>query len=89
MPITYAALAARLGAEIEIETSAGPRTLRVVEAVANPDGHPGGSLLFTGPEGEELGQDSYPAQVGDQKDLLFLVPIGPRDGVLTYQAIFG
>jgi len=47
------------------------------------------SLLFMGPISSPLGQGTYAflhAKMGRQE--LFIVPIGPRDGKLAYEAVF-
>ncbi len=47
------------------------------------------SLLFTGPETPWLQQGSHKlhhAELGEQE--IFLVPLGPREGKMWYQAIF-
>jgi hypothetical protein len=47
------------------------------------------SVLFTGPTSPWLQQGSYTllhAQMGEM--ILFLVPLGPRDGRMVYEAAF-
>ncbi len=47
------------------------------------------SLLFTGPETPWLRQGTYKlhhAEMGEPE--IFLVPLGPREGKMRYQAVF-
>jgi hypothetical protein len=47
------------------------------------------SLLFLGPMSSPLGQGTYAflhPKMGRQE--LFIVPIGPRDGKMAYEAVF-
>jgi hypothetical protein len=73
-------------------------TLELVEATESDE--PGGSgpdgqerrqfsLLFRGPAAPVLAQGTYPIRHGEFEDLrLFLVPLGPRDGAMRYEAVF-
>jgi len=68
-------------------------TLRLAEVTSLPKHHPANrepfSLIFEGPATAPLGQGTYRFAIAAMSELdIFIVPIGERDGLRSYQAIF-
>jgi hypothetical protein len=97
MSIDIAALSAadfkpRLNEPFRIATSGGPLELELVEVQElGPARRKGGafSLMFLSPPGPFLPQAIYPLENSALGTLeLFIVPLGPKDGRNSYEAIF-
>ena len=98
--LTVDLFSGRVGESFEVRTDGGdPLPVELVEATesALPGGSgPGGqqrrqfSLVFRGPAGPVLPQDTYRLDHDELGELdLFLVPIGPDAAGMRYEAAFG
>jgi hypothetical protein len=85
--LTFELLAARVGEAFSFATSADPVSLALAEA--EPNGHGGGSLLFTGPASPRLTQGTYEVTHPGASGPLFVVPVAAGETGTTYQAVFG
>jgi hypothetical protein len=90
--LTAADFAPHVEGHFHIAQPAGDVTLRLVEIQRFGEAlRPGGafSLLFISPPGPFLQQAIYPVANTELGTLeLFLVPLGPRDGGNSYEAVF-
>lgn len=72
-----------------IDTTAGLRLTSVDALSAAPDSPPAFSLLFLGPPQPLLPQHTYTLQNAQLGQLaIFLVPLGPADDGIRYEAVF-
>ena len=83
------------GQDFELEgTPQGLSALTLVEARSLSETQENGqrrpfSLLFRGPMASRLPQATYALRRGEQEaELLFLVPVGPDEQGLCYEAVF-
>jgi hypothetical protein len=90
--VTAAHFTPHLDRNFHIAQPAGDVTLRLVAVQQLGEAlRPGGafSLLFISPPGPFLPQAIYPVANAEFGTLeLFLVPLGPRDGGNSYEAVF-
>lgn len=89
--LTLADFAPCVGEPFEIDADGAPFVLTLREASSLPPSpRPGGSfrLEFEGPLQPILQQSIYAFPVGDERHDIFIVPVGPKEGGMRYEAVF-
>ena len=90
-PLTLADFAPRLGKPFTVQAQNGSIQLVLAQAQELPRSlRDGGSfrLEFHGPLHPPLGQGTYRFLVGNRPSEIFMVPLGPIEGKMRYEAIF-
>ena len=93
LELSLESFAPHAGTSFLLRSAAAPAALELVKVAALGHGRPGGrtpfSLQFLGPEGHRLEQRTWTLEhpVLGRLDI-FLVPLGPVEGRMRYEAIF-
>lgn len=89
--MTLADFSGRIGKIFQVHVAGQIVPLRL-EALQDLPGSKrvGGSfrLEFIGPLNPQLGQGVFPFLIGTDQYAIFIVPLGPREGGMLYEAVF-